>query len=126
VGASLPISGLTAWQALFEHGRLRAGHSVLAHGAAVAVGSMVTQLAREAGAYVIGTGRGADRQAVLDFGAKEFVDLEHTMSSKRLTESIWWWMSSGATSASGPPAWYEPEEPWYLLLDRPRRVPPTA
>jgi NADPH:quinone reductase-like Zn-dependent oxidoreductase len=37
---------------------------------------MVTQLAREAGAYVIGTGRGADRQAVLDFGAKEFVDLE--------------------------------------------------
>jgi NADPH:quinone reductase-like Zn-dependent oxidoreductase len=81
VGASLPISGLTAWQALFEHGRLRAGHSVLAHGAAGAVGSMVTQLAREAGAYVIGTGRGADRQAVLDFGAKEFVDLEHTMSS---------------------------------------------
>jgi NADPH:quinone reductase-like Zn-dependent oxidoreductase len=77
VGASLPISGLTAWQALFEHGRLRAGQSVLAHGAAGAVGSMVTQLAREAGAYVIGTGRGADRQAVLDFGAKEFVDLEN-------------------------------------------------
>ena len=39
------------------------------------VGSMVTQLAREAGAYVIGTGRAADRQTVLDFGAKEFVDL---------------------------------------------------
>jgi NADPH:quinone reductase-like Zn-dependent oxidoreductase len=38
---------------------------------------MVTQLAREAGAYVIGTGRGADRQTVLDFGGKEFVDLEH-------------------------------------------------
>jgi NADPH:quinone reductase-like Zn-dependent oxidoreductase len=76
VGASLPISGLTAWQALFEHGRLRAGHTVLAHGAAGAVGSMVTQLAREAGAYVIGTGRGADRQFVLDFGAKEFLDLE--------------------------------------------------
>jgi NADPH:quinone reductase-like Zn-dependent oxidoreductase len=38
---------------------------------------MVTQLAREAGAYVIGTGRGADRQAALDFGAKEFVDLEN-------------------------------------------------
>jgi NADPH:quinone reductase-like Zn-dependent oxidoreductase len=76
VGASLPISGLTAWQALFEHGRLRAGHTVLAHGAAGAVGSMVTQLAREAGAYVIGTGRGADRESVLDFGAKEFLDLE--------------------------------------------------
>jgi NADPH:quinone reductase-like Zn-dependent oxidoreductase len=76
VGASLPISGLTAWQGLFQHGRLQAGQSVLAHGAAGAVGTMVTQLAREAGAYVIGTGRAADRQKALDFGAHEFVDLE--------------------------------------------------
>src|SRR5512138_2340727 len=50
VGASLPISGLTAWQGLFEHGRLQAGQRVIAHGAAGAVGSMVTQLAREFGA----------------------------------------------------------------------------
>jgi NADPH:quinone reductase-like Zn-dependent oxidoreductase len=77
VGASLPISGLTAWQGLFQHGRLQAGQSVLVHGAAGAVGSMVTQLAREAGAYVIGTGRTADRQKALDFGANEFVDLEN-------------------------------------------------
>jgi len=76
-GASLPISGLTAWQGLFEHGRLQAGQSVLVHGAAGAVGSMAAQLAREAGAYVIGTGRAADRQTALDFGAKEFVDLEN-------------------------------------------------
>jgi NADPH:quinone reductase-like Zn-dependent oxidoreductase len=76
VGASLPISGLTAWQGLFEHGRLRTGQSVIAHGAAGAVGSMVTQLARWAGAYVIGTGRAADRQKALDFGANEFVDLD--------------------------------------------------
>jgi NADPH:quinone reductase-like Zn-dependent oxidoreductase len=76
VGASLPISGLTAWQGLFLHGRLRAGQRVLAHGAAGAVGSMVTQLAREAGAYVIGTGRATDRQTALDFGAQEFVDLD--------------------------------------------------
>jgi NADPH:quinone reductase-like Zn-dependent oxidoreductase len=75
-GASLPISGLTAWQGLFEHGRLRAGQSVIAHGAAGAVGSMVTQLARLAGAHVIGTGRAADRKKALDFGAQEFVDLE--------------------------------------------------
>lgn len=75
VGASLPISGLTAWQGLFQHGRIQAGQSVLAHGAAGAVGSVVTQLAREAGAYVIGTGRAADRQKALDFGANEFVDL---------------------------------------------------
>src|SRR5881409_1990832 len=77
VGASLPISGLTAWQGLFEHGRLQAGQSVLAHGAAGAVGSMVTQLAREFGAYVIGTGRAADRQTTLDFGAQEFLDLDN-------------------------------------------------
>jgi NADPH:quinone reductase-like Zn-dependent oxidoreductase len=76
-GASLPISGLTAWQGLFEHGRLRAGQSVIAHGAAGAVGSMVTQLAHEFGAYVIGTGRAADRQSALDFGADEFVDLDN-------------------------------------------------
>lgn len=77
VGASLPISGLTAWQGLFDHGRLQAGQSVLVHGAAGAVGTMVTQLAREAGAYVIGTGRAADRQKTLDVGAAEFVDLEN-------------------------------------------------
>ena len=77
VGASLPISGLTAWQGLFEHGRVQAGQSVLVHGAAGGVGSMVTQLSREAGAYVIGTGRAADRQTALDFGAQEFVDLDN-------------------------------------------------
>ncbi|HEY7006325.1 MAG TPA: NADP-dependent oxidoreductase [Sphingomicrobium sp.] len=77
VGASLPISGLTAWQGLFVHGRLRTGQRVIAHGAAGAVGSMVTQLAHEFGAYVIGTGRAPDRQKALDFGANEFVDLEN-------------------------------------------------
>jgi NADPH:quinone reductase-like Zn-dependent oxidoreductase len=77
VGASLPMSGLTAWQGLFEHGRVQAGQSVLVHGAAGGVGSMATQLAREAGAYVIGTGRAADRQTVLDFGAQEFIDLDN-------------------------------------------------
>ena len=77
VGASLPISGLTAWQGLFDHGRLQAGQSVLVHGAAGSVGSMVTQLAREFGAYVIGTGRAADRQKAHAFGAQEFVDLDH-------------------------------------------------
>jgi NADPH:quinone reductase-like Zn-dependent oxidoreductase len=75
VGASLPISGLTAWQGLFDHGRLRPGQSVLVHGAAGAVGAIATQLAHEFGAYVIGSGRAADRQKALDFGAHDFVDL---------------------------------------------------
>ena len=77
VGASLPISGLTAWQGLFVHGRLQSGQRVLAHGAVGAVGAMVTQLASEAGAYVIGTGRAADREKALALGAQEFVDLEN-------------------------------------------------
>ncbi|MDA9435637.1 NADP-dependent oxidoreductase [Bradyrhizobium sp. CCBAU 51627] len=75
VGASLPMPGLTAWQGLIQHGRLKAGQSILAHGAAGAVGSMAIQLAREAGAYVIGTGRAPDRAAAFEFGAQEFVDL---------------------------------------------------
>jgi NADPH:quinone reductase-like Zn-dependent oxidoreductase len=77
VGASLPISGLTAWQGLFDHGRLQKGQRVIAHGAAGAVGAMVTQLAHEFGAHVIGTGRERDRQKALDLGANEFVDLDN-------------------------------------------------
>ena len=77
VAASLPISGLTAWQGLFQHGHLQPGQSVLAHGAAGAVGTMVTQLAAESGAHVIGTGRAADREKALEFGAQEFVDLDN-------------------------------------------------
>src|SRR4051794_29353915 len=65
---ALAMPGLTAWQGLFELGRLRAGQSVLVHGAAGVVGSMATQLAREAGAYVIGTARADGRQTALDFG----------------------------------------------------------
>jgi NADPH:quinone reductase-like Zn-dependent oxidoreductase len=77
VGAALVMSGLTAWQGLFEHGRLQEGQSVLVHGAAGVVGSMASLLAREAGAYVIGTGRAGGRQTALDFGAHQFVDLDN-------------------------------------------------
>lgn len=76
VGAALVMPGLTAWQGLFEHGHVRAGQTILVHGAAGVVGSMATQLAREAGAYVIGTGRAAGRQTALEFGAQEYVDLD--------------------------------------------------
>ena len=75
VAAALPISGLTAWQGLFVHGQLTAGRTVLIHGAAGGVGSVAVQLAREAGARVIGTGRTAHRQTVLGLGAHYFVDL---------------------------------------------------
>jgi NADPH:quinone reductase-like Zn-dependent oxidoreductase len=77
VGAGVAMTGLTAWQGVFEHGHLLAGQTVLVNGAAGAVGSMATQLARECGAYVIGTGRARHRQTALEFGAQEFVDLDN-------------------------------------------------
>src|SRR3954468_9009239 len=77
VGASLPISGLTAWQGLLVHGRLQAGQRVIAHGAGGAVGSMVVQLAREFAVYVSGTGHADNRQSALDFGGNEFGDLDN-------------------------------------------------
>ncbi|MBO2461217.1 NADP-dependent oxidoreductase [Actinomadura violacea] len=73
--AALPVAGLTAWQALFVHGRLETGQTAMVHGAAGAVGSLAVQLAREAGARVIGTGRAGDRDRVLSLGADDFVDL---------------------------------------------------
>jgi len=75
-GNALVMPGLTAWQGLFQHGQLKAGQRVLVHGAAGIVGSMAVQLAREAGAYVIGTGRDVHREAALYFGVNEFVDLD--------------------------------------------------
>ncbi|MFF7475830.1 zinc-binding dehydrogenase [Streptomyces sp. NPDC008092] len=74
--AALPVSGLTAWQGLFDHGRLTTGQTVLIHGAAGGVGSIAVQLAREAGARVIGTGRAADRDLAGDLGVDTFVDLQ--------------------------------------------------
>ncbi|WP_031094250.1 MULTISPECIES: NADP-dependent oxidoreductase [unclassified Streptomyces] len=76
VAAALPISGLTAWQGLFDHADLVTGQTVLIHGAAGAVGSIAVQLAHEAGARVVGSGRSADRDTVLGLGAHAFLDLE--------------------------------------------------
>src|SRR6266545_4100578 len=67
----------TAGMTLAERPEPNAAENDVVHGAAGGVGSMVTQLAKEAGAYVIGTGRSADRQTALDFGAQEFVDLQN-------------------------------------------------
>ncbi|MFD6969158.1 NADP-dependent oxidoreductase [Streptomyces sp. NPDC059979] len=76
MAAALPISGLTSLQGLFDHGRLTTGQSVLIHGAAGGVGSIAVQLAHEAGARIIGTGRAADREVALALGADVFLDLQ--------------------------------------------------
>jgi NADPH:quinone reductase-like Zn-dependent oxidoreductase len=72
----VPVSGLTAWQALFDHGHLKAGQTVLIHGAAGAVGSTAVQLALESGARVIGSGRTQQRETVLGLKAHAFLDMQ--------------------------------------------------
>jgi NADPH:quinone reductase-like Zn-dependent oxidoreductase len=74
--AAVPRAGLTAWQALFDHGHLGNGQTVVIHGAGGAVGSMAVQLARWAGAGVIGTGRSHSRELVLELGADRYVALD--------------------------------------------------
>ncbi|HEY2654315.1 MAG TPA: NADP-dependent oxidoreductase [Solirubrobacteraceae bacterium] len=74
--AAIPQAGLTSWQALFDHGQLESGQSVVIHGAGGGVGSVGVELARWVGAHVIGTGRAGARQRVLELGADDFVDVE--------------------------------------------------
>jgi NADPH:quinone reductase-like Zn-dependent oxidoreductase len=72
--AAIPLPALTAWQGLFDHGHLDAGERVLIHGAAGSVGAFAVQLARAAGARVIGTASAASRETVLELGAHQVVD----------------------------------------------------
>ncbi|MEU6405903.1 NADP-dependent oxidoreductase [Streptomyces sp. NPDC046985] len=72
--AALPLAGLTAWQALFEHAELTAGQRVLINGAGGAVGGYAVQLARQAGAFVIATAGPRSSGRVTAAGAHEVVD----------------------------------------------------
>ena len=74
--AAVPRAGLTAWQGLFDHGKLAQGQTVVVHGAGGAVGSMAVQLARWAGAEVVGTGRSHSRELVTELGADRYVALD--------------------------------------------------
>jgi NADPH:quinone reductase-like Zn-dependent oxidoreductase len=75
--AAFPMAALTAWQALFVHAHLKAGQTVVIHGAGGGVGTMAVQLALSAGARVIGTGRPNARDLVLQLGAEQYLDLAH-------------------------------------------------
>ncbi|HEX6800200.1 MAG TPA: NADP-dependent oxidoreductase [Ktedonobacterales bacterium] len=74
--AAVPLAGLTAWQALFDHGHLAAGQTVLIHGASGGVGTFAVQIAHFTGGHVIATGRAWARQLVLGLGADEYIDLD--------------------------------------------------
>src|SRR3954454_8908082 len=75
--AAFPMTALTAWQALFVHADLKAGQTVVIHGAGGGVGALAVQLAVSAGARVIGTGRADARDLVLQLGADQYLDLAH-------------------------------------------------
>jgi NADPH:quinone reductase-like Zn-dependent oxidoreductase len=72
--AGLPVAGLTAWQALFDRGDLRAGQSVLVAGGAGGVGHLAVQFAAHADARVTATGSARNREFVLGLGAQRYVD----------------------------------------------------
>ena len=72
--AVVPISGLTAWQALFEHGKLEAGQKVLIHGGAGGVGSFAIQLAAWKGAFVVTTVSEPNAEFVRELGADQAID----------------------------------------------------
>ncbi|MFA1539031.1 NADP-dependent oxidoreductase [Actinomadura monticuli] len=74
--AALPIAGLTAWQGLFVHGGLESGQTVVVHGGGGGTGGLAVQLARDAGAHVIATGRAHAAGVAAEMGAHAFIDLE--------------------------------------------------
>ena len=102
--AAVPLSALTAWQALFDHGGLVAGQTVLIHGAAGAVGVFAVQLARWTGAQVIATASSRHRTLLSELGATEMIDYATTHSRS-------------ACASSGALAWRFPR--WDVFGSKP-------
>jgi NADPH:quinone reductase-like Zn-dependent oxidoreductase len=75
--AAVPLAAVTAWQALFDHGRMRAGQRVLIHGAAGGVGHFAVQFAKAKGATVIATASAEDLDLLRNLGADQVID-HHT------------------------------------------------
>lgn len=86
--AALPLVGLTAYQALFDHGKLTAGQRVLINGAGGAVGGYAVQLAKNAGAHVIATAGPRSSEAVTSAGADEVIDHTATDVTAVVTEPV--------------------------------------
>ncbi|HEX7306504.1 NADP-dependent oxidoreductase [Lentzea sp.] len=86
--AAFPLVGLTAYQALFDHGRLQAGQRVLVNGAGGPVGGYAVQLAKQAGAHVVATASPRSAEAVRTAGADEVVDHTTTDVLSAVTEQV--------------------------------------
>lgn len=84
--AGVPLASLTAWQGLFDHGRLQPGERVLIHGASGGVGHFAVQFAKDRGAYVIATARAEDRELLQRLGADEVIDYKAERFEDRARE----------------------------------------
>ena len=84
--AAVPLAGLTAWQGLFDHGKLAAGQKVLIHAAAGGVGTYAVQLAKWKGAYVIGTSSEKNVEFLKGLGADQVIDYKKEDFSEKLRD----------------------------------------
>ncbi|HSZ87681.1 MAG TPA: NADP-dependent oxidoreductase, partial [Puia sp.] len=82
--AAVPLAGLTAWQGLFDHGKLNSGERVLIHGASGGVGTFAVQFAKWKGAYVIGTSSEKNVDFLKELGADEVIDYKKENFEDRL------------------------------------------
>lgn len=76
--ASVPLAGLTAWQALFDQANLSAGQTVLIHAAAGGVGTFAVQFAKWKGAHVIGTASSHNQDFLRELGIDQVIDYQQT------------------------------------------------
>jgi NADPH:quinone reductase-like Zn-dependent oxidoreductase len=86
--AAIPLAGLTAWQAVFEHGQVVAGQRVLVNGAGGGVGGFAVQLAKHAGAFVIATASPRSTATVRELGADQVVDYTVTPVTRALAAKV--------------------------------------
>jgi NADPH:quinone reductase-like Zn-dependent oxidoreductase len=84
--SSVPMGALTAWQGIFDHGKLVSGQRILITGASGAVGSMAVQLAKNKNAHVIGTGSGRNEEFVRKLGADEFIDYKKAKFEEKVRD----------------------------------------
>ncbi len=84
--AAVPLAGLTAWQGIFDHGKLQPGQKILIHGASGGVGTFAVQLAKWKGAYVIGTASGKNIAFLKELGADEVIDYQAVHFEEKLKD----------------------------------------
>ena len=84
--AAAPLAGLTAWQALFDYGKLAEGEKVLIHAGSGGVGTYAIQLAKSKGAFVISTASESNRELLMSLGVDQFIDYKNEDFTELLSD----------------------------------------